>query len=85
MPIYEYQCRNCDKRFEVIQKTSEDPMKLCSNCNGPLEKMISRSAFHLKGSGWYATDFSNSGECKKPACAGPQPSKTCESSTQKAS
>ena len=61
MPIYEYQCGSCEHKLEVIQKISDSPLKLCPACNSPsLKKLISASAFKLKGSGWYETDFKNS-------------------------
>ena len=58
MPFYEYQCKDCDHRLEVLQKISDDPLVYCPNCNEPsLKKLISAAAFRLKGSGWYETDF----------------------------
>jgi putative FmdB family regulatory protein len=59
MPIYEYECTNCGKVHEVWQQMSDKPLKKCGECSGKLQKLISRSAFHLKGSGWYATDYSS--------------------------
>ncbi len=58
MPLYEYQCTRCGKRVEVIQSFSADPLTTCEACQGPLEKLISASAFQFKGSGWYITDYS---------------------------
>ena len=58
MPFYEYQCKDCDHRLEVLQKISDEPLVYCPNCNEPsLKKLISAAAFRLKGSGWYETDF----------------------------
>jgi putative FmdB family regulatory protein len=65
MPIYEYKCEECGHQMEAIQKFSDDPLIECPECKKQsLKKMISASAFHLKGTGWYETDFKNSG--KKP-------------------
>ena len=64
MPIYEYICQKCGKEFEVLQKFSDAPVKKCIHCSGKVEKKIPSSAFHLKGSGWYKTDYA-SGESKK--------------------
>lgn len=63
MPLYEYKCHSCGKIFEVIQKFSDEPLKTHAECGGDVERLISRSAFQLKGSGWYATDYAkgNSG------------------------
>lgn len=63
MPIYEYVCEECG-RFEVIQKFSDKPLKECPNCKekgkkSSVSKTVSASAFHLKGSGWYKTDYSS--------------------------
>ena len=58
MPIYEYQCKNCDHTLETIQKISEKPLRKCPECGkSALEKLISATAFRLKGDGWYETDF----------------------------
>jgi putative FmdB family regulatory protein len=58
MSIYEYRCDACESVFEVIQKFSDDPLEACEKCDAPKpHKMVSTSAFHLKGSGWYATDY----------------------------
>lgn len=65
MPIYEYQCKKCGKDFEVFQGISDPAVKSCKFCRGAVRKMMSLSSFHLKGSGWYATDY---GGKKAPAC-----------------
>ncbi|HKW00513.1 MAG TPA: zinc ribbon domain-containing protein [Vicinamibacterales bacterium] len=57
MPLYEYECQSCHRRLEKIQKFSDPPLEVCPHCGGRLEKLISSPAFHLKGSGWYATDY----------------------------
>ena len=65
MPIYEYACASCDHHLEALQKISEDPLVFCPECGGEsLRKMVSAAAFVLKGSGWYETDFKNSGKEK---------------------
>jgi len=60
MPLYEYKCQSCGKTFEVIQKFSDEPLKTHAECGGEVERLISASAFHLKGAGWYATDYAKS-------------------------
>ena len=57
MPIYEYACTQCGAVEEVLQKFSEKPLTQCDRCGGRLHKLISQSTFHLKGSGWYVTDY----------------------------
>jgi putative FmdB family regulatory protein len=57
MPIYEYKCRKCGKEFDVFQKISDPAVTSCKFCKGRVSKLISLSSFHLKGSGWYVTDY----------------------------
>ena len=57
MPIYEYGCSKCQKIHEVTQKLADKPLTKCPECGGKVEKLISRSSFALKGSGWYTTDY----------------------------
>lgn len=68
MPIYEYKCQQCSAHTEVRQAVSEDPLKICQKCGGPLEKQWSLSGFQFKGQGWYVTDYS--GKNAPPAGAG---------------
>jgi len=59
MPIYEYECKECGKIKEVFQKFSDKPLTQCKRCSGKLHKLISHSSFHLKGTGWYVTDYAD--------------------------
>jgi len=59
MPIYEYQCKKCGTIEEALQKFSDKPLSRCKHCSGKLHKLVSQSSFHLKGSGWYVTDYAN--------------------------
>ena len=59
MPIYEYQCQKCGTIEEALQKFSDKPLTKCRHCTGKLHKLVSRSSFHLKGTGWYVTDYKN--------------------------
>jgi len=59
MPIYEYECSKCGRIDEIIQKFSDKPLAKCRHCSGKLHKLISHSSFHLKGTGWYITDYAN--------------------------
>ena len=61
MPLYEYLCSKCGEKFEVIQKFADEPLSVHEACGGSVERLISRSGFSLKGSGWYATDYAKSG------------------------
>ncbi|HZE11542.1 MAG TPA: zinc ribbon domain-containing protein [Burkholderiales bacterium] len=66
MPIYEYRCSSCGFQKEYLQKINDPVMSVCPECSkSTFSKMLSAAGFKLKGSGWYATDFKNSGS--KPA------------------
>lgn len=70
MPIYEYECRKCGHRFEVIQKISDSPIKKCEKCKGKTDRLISSPAIQFKGSGWYVDGYS-----KKDGASGSSESK----------
>ncbi len=57
MPIYEYECKECGKVFDILQKLNSEPVQTCIDCGGKVEKLISASSFQFKGSGWYVTDY----------------------------
>jgi len=59
MPIYEYECAECGKQVEAWQKFSDLPLVECESCHGNLKKIISQNNFHLKGTGWYVTDYAS--------------------------
>ena len=59
MPIYEYRCTKCGHEMEALQKFSDPPLTECELCNGKVNKVISQSTFHLKGTGWYVTDYAS--------------------------
>jgi len=62
MPLYEYQCDACGRRFEKIQKFSDAPLEVCALCGkGPVHKLLSSPAIQFKGSGWYITDYAKKG------------------------
>lgn len=66
MPIYEYRCDACGHEKEVLQRMSDKPLTKCPKCGKRrFHKLVSAAGFQLKGTGWYATDFKNSGT--KPA------------------
>jgi putative FmdB family regulatory protein len=62
MPLYEYECEACGRRFEKIQKYSDPPIDVCQHCGkGPVRKLLSSPAIQFKGTGWYITDYKKSG------------------------
>ena len=56
MPTYEYACKDCGERFEVVQSFTDDPLQTCETCKGRLRKIFSASGIIFKGSGYYVTD-----------------------------
>ena len=64
MPLYEYQCQNCGKKTEVIQRFDDAPLAACPACGGEVKKLISSPAFQFKGTGWYVTDYAGKGKAK---------------------
>lgn len=58
MPFYEYQCEKCSEIYEIFTRNGEKIPESCEICGGRLHKIISASTFHLKGSGWYISDYS---------------------------
>ncbi|QGY38894.1 zinc ribbon domain-containing protein [Pseudodesulfovibrio cashew] len=80
MPIYEYQCRDCQSVFEEWQSGFEDRDMECPECGGQSKRLISHSSFHLKGGGWYADGYggkksgSTPGKAAEPAKTGPEDS-----------
>jgi putative FmdB family regulatory protein len=56
MPTYEYQCKECGHRFEIVQSFSEDSLTTCPECSGVLKKVFGNVGITFKGSGFYKTD-----------------------------
>ena len=78
MPLYEYECKQCAKRVEIIQRVSDPPYTHCPKCGGQMRKLISSPAIQFKGSGFYKTDYAS-----KPAgSAEPKGEKSKESKTE---
>ena len=88
MPLYEYECNECGRRTEKIQKFSDAPLTVCPHCGGRIERTLTAPAVQFKGGGWYKDLYSSA----KPASAkssesksGGDTSKSSESSTSAAS
>ena len=85
MPLYEYECTQCHKHTEKIQKFSDPEITVCPFCGGELKRVISAPAFALKGGGWYADGYASAksggggekaasasgGDASAPAAAAP--------------
>ena len=84
MPIYEYGCKACGHEFEEWQKITDEPITKCPACGKrKVEKLVSRSSFHLKGGGWYADLYGSSS--RSNGKSGSSATKPSGSSTSKAS
>ena len=59
MPVYEYECKECQKVFEVHQRIADSPLASCPDCKGSVKKLMSMSSFQLKGGGWYADGYAS--------------------------
>lgn len=66
MPIYEYECRKCGV-FDYEQSIADRPLARCPKCRSKVTKLISASAFHLKGGGWYADGYDRKAGASSPA------------------
>lgn len=77
MPIYAYRCDECGHTKDVLQKVSDAPLTDCPSCGkSAFKKQLTAAGFQLKGTGWYATDFRNSG-CSTAAATGKAPEAPC--------
>ena len=72
MPIYEYECTHCGHQSEALQRMSDPPLTQCELCKGHLKKLISQNTFHLKGSGWYVTDYASDRSKSQSDQSGPK-------------
>jgi putative FmdB family regulatory protein len=65
MPTYEYACKSCGHRFEVVRSMRDEPLTVCPECGGELRKVFAPPAIAFKGSGFYTTDHGK--KSKRPA------------------
>ncbi len=56
MPKYEYACKACGDRFEVVQSFSDRPLRKHESCGGELQKVFHPAGVVFKGPGFYVTD-----------------------------
>jgi putative FmdB family regulatory protein len=69
MPLYEYECNDCEHRFERIQKFSDPLVSTCPVCSGEVRKLLSSPAIRFKGTGWYVTDYAKKSSGAQPSDA----------------
>jgi putative FmdB family regulatory protein len=93
MPTYEYACRSCGHRFDVVRSMRDEPLTVCPECGGELRKVFAPPAISFKGSGFYATDHgkkskksssSDTPDKKEKKDAAPQGSATSSEGSSKA-
>lgn len=82
MPLYEYQCRKCGRRWEKIRKFSDPPLTTCEACAGTLDQLISAPAIQFKGSGWYVTDYARKSSIPGGSAASVPTEKTAEKGSE---
>jgi putative FmdB family regulatory protein len=82
MPIYEYACDKCGAHLEVLQRMDEKPLARCTKCRGKVHKVVSRSSFQLKGSGWYVTDYAKKGSESSESSTKTEPKKSESKKTE---
>lgn len=86
MPLYEYECTSCRTRFEVRQRMTEDPIKVCPTCGGATKRVLHAAGIIFKGSGWYITDSRQSDSAATSSTTSEKSSeKASEKSSEKAS
>jgi|SRR6266851_10292551 len=76
MPTYGYRCSNCGHEFEIQQRMSDPPLKVCPNCQGKLTKILYPIGISFKGSGFYTTDYKGSSESAGASSDGASASST---------
>ena len=65
VPVYEYECSDCQFRFERKQSFDEEPVAECPECQGKARRVIRSIPVIFKGSGFYTTDNRKSAEPEK--------------------
>jgi len=77
MPTYQYACRSCDHRFEVVQGFSEDALRICPSCEQQeLRKLFGNVGVVFKGSGFYRNDS------RSKAATGSSPAKPAAAASE---
>ena len=58
MPLYEYQCPQCQHRCEEwVKSPSDQGEEPCPKCGTASPRIMSQTSFVLKGGGWYVDDY----------------------------
>jgi putative FmdB family regulatory protein len=83
VPLYEYECDACGRRFEVIQKYSDPSVvEVCKECGkGPVRRLLSSPAIQFKGSGFYINDYAQKGKSDSSSTPAGKTGDTAKSET----
>ena len=83
MPTYEYKCLDCGYLFEQFQRITEEPLKVCPQCNGNLKRLIGAGSGPIfKGSGFYHTDYKMKSNLPSGSSSDKSESKPAESKSE---
>ncbi len=69
MPSYDYECRICGHRVEVLHGVNDAGPTACERCGGPMRKLLSTPNIVFKGSGWAKKDARDARPAAKPAAS----------------
>jgi len=70
VPAYDYKCKDCAQVFEKTQRITEPAGATCPACgSSDCTRLISGGTFHLKGGGWYVSDYGGKKQDDAPAAA----------------
>ena len=61
LPTYVYRCEQCGASIERRQRFQDAPLTECEACRGELRRVLQPVSVIFKGSGFYSTDYKNSG------------------------
>lgn len=82
MPTYEYLCKGCNHRFDLVQKISDPPPTTCPECEGgPIQKVFTSVGVIFKGSGFHINDYRKP-EAKPDSGAGDGEKSTAKEDTK---
>lgn len=88
MPTYDYRCRKCKKTFEAFHSMSCTDPQYCPDCGGKGARILSPTSVIFKGSGFYTTEYRDSGYLearRRDSDTGPTSTATSSPSSSSAS
>lgn len=70
MPTYQYKCETCGIEFDRKQHFTDEPLKVCPECNGHVHRVIHPVGILFKGPGFYVTDNRKASSSTLPSTQG---------------